>query len=82
MEFLLNSIVVQWVVKTFFKKRLVMAVDSSGKQHVRCLRYTDGGKAYLRISGNSIGFLDNPSQREGEFRSNISTGNLVRWFNI
>ncbi len=57
-----------------------MSVDKQGAHYIRILKYTDGGKAYVQIDKKRIGFLDNPAQREGEFRSNVSSEDLVRWY--
>jgi hypothetical protein len=71
-----------WFITTVLKQRAIMVVLSTGKQHVRKLKYTDGGKAYVTISDGVIGFLDNVNQNEGEFRKGISSDTLLRWFNV
>lgn len=77
----MNFFVLQFL-KRVLRKRVVMAVDESGENFARVVRFTDSGKAFVRIEGNRVGFLDNPIQKVGEFRRNISAPGLTRWFNL
>lgn len=71
-----------WFLKTFLGKRLVVVVDEEGQSVVRPVKLTDGKKAFVKIDDIKVGFLDNPLQKEGEFRKNLSAPGLVRWFDL
>ncbi len=73
---------IKWWLKTLWKQRIVMAVYASGEQKIRVVRTTDGGKSYVASKGKKVGFLDNPAQKEGEFRKGVSDENMVRWFTL
>ena len=49
---------------------------------VRKVKTTEDNKSYVETEDKKVGFLDNPSQKSGEFRKGLSDPNLVRWFEI
>lgn len=71
-----------WFYKYLVRKEVVMAVTSDGRYSVKVLQVTDGGKSFVQHAKNQVGFLDNPVQKEGEFRKGISASNLIRWFKL
>lgn len=71
-----------WFFKTVLGKRVVMVVHSHGDQEAKVLDFTEGGKAFVKLDKDRVGFLDNSKQKEGEFRKGVSVESLVRWFDI
>lgn len=76
-----NTLVI-WIIKTFLGKRFVMAVYEGGIQKVKLVNFTKDGKAYVHSEDGKVGFLDQVTNRAGEFRKNISDDNLIRWFDV
>lgn len=71
-----------WFLKIILRKRLVIVVDDNGGSYTRVVKLTEGKKAFVQITKDRVGFLDNPLQKEGEFRKNQSAPGLIKWFDL
>jgi hypothetical protein len=71
-----------WFLKYVMGKRVVVVVEDDGESVLRVVKLTEGKKAFVQLTKDRVGFLDNPLQKEGEFRKNLSAPGLVKWFDM
>jgi predicted DCC family thiol-disulfide oxidoreductase YuxK len=76
-----NAFVI-WLLKDFLRKRVIMVTYYDGHQKLCVARKSEANKVYVHSEDGRIGFLDNPSNKAGEFRKGISDDNLARWAEV